>query len=188
MSETDLGQGLVKALWWLVLLRGVLAVVFGLYALFAPESALLALVLVFGFYAIMDGVAALVVGVRNRGGHWGWHVAQGLVSVLAGVIAVFWPGPTVLALVLIVAIWSIALGIAQLVDALAARREGEAWVWPLLGGVVGVVFGIVLIVSPAAGALVLLWIIGLSTLVLGTVFIVWAFRLRAAVRTALGTS
>lgn len=188
MTDLDLPRAL-RTLWWLVLLRGVLAVIFGLIALFAPASALLALVLVFGLYAIMDGVAALVVGFRNRrGGHWGWHVVQGVVSLIAGLIAVLWPGPTVLALVLLVGFWSIALGIAQLVDALAARREGDAWGWPLVGGVVSVVFGIVLVVSPGAGALALLWIIGLPTLVLGVVLVVWAFRLRGAARTAFSTS
>ena len=124
MTSTDATRA-VKALWWLVLLRGVLAVIFGLYALFAPASALLALVFVYGFYAIMDGVAALVVGFRHRGtSHWGWHVAQGVVSLLAGVIALFWPGPTVLALVLIIAVWSIVLGVTQIVEAFTARR---AW-------------------------------------------------------------
>src|SRR3954453_23145405 len=102
MTSIDAGRA-VKALWWLVLIRGVLAVVFGLYALFSPEAALLALVLVYGFYAIMDGVAALFVGFRHRGtSHWGWQLVQGVVSVLAGLIALFWPGPTILALVLII--------------------------------------------------------------------------------------
>ena len=84
MTSTDATQA-VKALWWLVLIRGVLAVLFGLYALFSPAGALLALVFVFGFYAIMDGVAAIAVGFRHRRtSHWGWHVVQGVVSLIAG--------------------------------------------------------------------------------------------------------
>ena len=111
MTSTDATQA-VKALWWLVLIRGVLAVLFGLYALFSPAAALLALVFVFGFYAIMDGVAAIAVGFRHRRtSHWGWHVVQGVVSLIAGLIALFWPGPTLLALVLIIAVWSIVLGV-----------------------------------------------------------------------------
>lgn len=183
MTSTDATRA-VKALWWLVLLRGVLAVVFGLYALFSPASALLALVLVYGIYAIMDGVAALAVGFRHRRtSHWGWHVAQGVVSLLAGVIALFWPGPTVLALVLIIGVWSIVLGLTQVVEAFTARRHGSSsWVWLLAGGIVGVLFGVVLIASPAAGALALLWVIGLFALVFGVVLVVWAFRLRTATR------
>ena len=136
MTSTDATRA-VKALWWLVLLRGVLAVIFGLYALFQPETALLALIFVYGFYAIFDGVAALVVGFRNRGtSHWGWHLAQGVVSLIAGAIALFWPGPTVLALVLIIAVWSIVLGVTQIVEAFTARRQGSpSWVWLLVGGI-----------------------------------------------------
>jgi len=183
MTSTDATRA-VKALWWLVLLRGVLAVIFGLYALFAPETALLALVLVYGFYAIMDGVAALVVGFRHRStSHWGWHVAQGVVSLIAGVIALFWPGPTVLALVLIIGVWSIVLGVTQIVEAFTARRAGSSsWVWLLISGIVGILFGIVLLSSPAAGALALLWVIGLFSLVFGVVLVVWAFKLRSATR------
>ncbi len=183
MTSIDAGRA-VKALWWLVLIRGVLAVVFGLYALFSPEAALLTLVLVYGFYAIMDGVAALAVGFRHRKtSHWGWHVAQGVVSLIAGVIALFWPGPTIFALVLIIAVWSIVLGVSQIIEAFTARKHGSSsWVWLLIGGIVAIVFGITLLASPAAGALTLLWVIGLFALVFGVVYIVWAFRLRQAVQ------
>jgi uncharacterized membrane protein HdeD (DUF308 family) len=93
----------VRGLWWLVLLRGILAILFGLFALFTPGTALLALVFVFGAYAILDGVTALVVGIRHRGEdrHWVWHVVQGVVSVLAGIIAFVWPGVTVLAILFV---------------------------------------------------------------------------------------
>jgi uncharacterized membrane protein HdeD (DUF308 family) len=187
MTSTDATRA-VKALWWLVLLRGVLAVIFGLFALFAPETALLTLVYVYGFYAIMDGVAALVVGFRHRStDHWGWHIAQGVVSLIAGGIALFWPGPTILALVLIIAVWSIVLGVTQIVEAFTARRQGaSAWVWPLVSGIVGILFGIVLLASPAAGALALLWVIAIFALVFGVVLVVWAFKLRSATQELVG--
>ena len=174
----------VKALWWLVLIRGVLSVLFGLFALFAPATALLALVFVYGFYAIMDGVTALVVGIRNRGtAHWGWHIAQGVVSLIAGLIALFWPGPTLLALVLIIAVWSIVLGVTQIVEAFQARRTGSAsWVWLLVAGIVGILFGVVVLVWPAASVVALLWVVATFSLVFGVVQIVWAFRLRTATK------
>jgi uncharacterized membrane protein HdeD (DUF308 family) len=182
MTSTDATQA-VKALWWLVLIRGVLAVLFGLYALFSPAAALLALVFVFGFYAIMDGVAAIAVGFRHRRtSHWGWHVVQGVVSLIAGLIALFWPGPTLIALVFIIAFWSIVLGVTEIVEAFQARRLGSSWGWLLFSGIVGILFGIVLLFSPAAGALALLWVIGIFALVLGVVQIVWAFRLRTAAK------
>jgi uncharacterized membrane protein HdeD (DUF308 family) len=180
---TDAVSRAVRTLWLLMLLRGVLAAIFGLYALFSPGSALLALVYVFGFYALMDGVTAIVLGIRHRrAGHWGWQLAQGAVSVVAGLVALFWPGPTVLALVLIVAVWSVVLGVTGIVEALAARHQGEAWGWPVVGGVVLIVFGVVLLASPGAGALLLLWVIGVSTLALGAAFIAWALRLRSEAR------
>jgi uncharacterized membrane protein HdeD (DUF308 family) len=182
MSDVDVDRA-VRTLWLLMLLRGVLAVVFGLYALFSPESALLALVYVFGFYALMDGVTAIVLGIRHRrAGHWGWQLVQGVVSLVAGLVMLFWPGPTVLALVLIVAVWSIAQGITGIVEAVAARRQGEPWAWPVLGGVVAIVFGVVLLASPGAGAFLLLWVIGVSTVALGAAYVVWALRLRSAAR------
>jgi uncharacterized membrane protein HdeD (DUF308 family) len=187
MTSTDATQA-VKALWWLVLIRGVLAVLFGLYALFSPAAALLTLVFVFGFYAIMDGVAAIVVGFRHRRtSHWGWHVVQGVVSLIAGLIALFWPGPTLLALVFIIAVWSIVLGVTEIVEAFQARRLGSSsWGWLLVGGIVGILFGIVLFSSPAAGALALLWVIGVFALVLGVVQVVWAFRLRRVAKELVG--
>ena len=190
MTDTDPGTDTVRALrtvWWLMLLRGVLAVVFGLYALISPVSALVTVVYVYGFYALFDGITALVAGVRHRrAGHWAWQLVQGVVSLVAGLVALFWPGPTVLALVLIVAVWSIVRGVAEIVEAFAGRRQGASWVWPALGGVAAILFGIGLIASPAAGALVLLWIIGLTVLVLGGVYVVWALRLRAAAKAVTG--
>lgn len=181
-DDRDMDRAL-RSLWSLMLLRGVLAVMFGLYALFSPESALLALVFVYGFYAIIDGVTALVLGVRHRrDGHWGWQLVQGAVSLTAGLVALFWPGPTVFALVLIVAVWSIATGFTGIVEAFTAARHGESWGWPVVGGVVGILFGIVLLASPATGTFLLLWLIGVTTLPLGLVYIFWALRLRSATR------
>ena len=182
MTDLEVSRA-VRTLWLLMLLRGALSVIFGLYALFSPESALLALVYVFGFYAIMDGVLAIVVGLRRRAEHWGWQLAQGAASLVAGLVVLLWPGPTVLAFVLVVAVWSVALGVVGIVEALAARRQGQVWVWPAAAGVAAILFGVVLFASPGAGALVLLWIIGISALVLGVVFVVWALRLRSAAGT-----
>jgi uncharacterized membrane protein HdeD (DUF308 family) len=95
----------------------------------------------------------------------------------------FWPGPTIFALVLIIAVWSIVLGVTEIIEAFTARKHGSSsWAWLLIGGIVAIVFGITLLASPAAGALTLLWVIGLFALVFGVVYIVWAFRLRRAVQ------
>src|SRR4249919_1598468 len=133
----------VRGVWWLVLLRGILAILFGLFALFTPGTALLALVFVFGAYAILDGVTALVVGIRHRGEdrHWGWHVVQGVVSVLAGIIAFVWPGVTVLAILFVIAFWSVVGGIAEIAESFTMRKRAtEGWGWVLAAGIVSVLF------------------------------------------------
>lgn len=177
----------VRGVWWLVLLRGILAILFGLFALFTPGTALLALVFVFGAYAILDGVTALVVGIRHRGEdrHWGWHVVQGVVSVLAGIIAFVWPGVTVLAILFVIAFWSIVGGIAEIAESFMMRkRGGEGWGWMLAAGIVSVLFGIVLLVSPGAALITLLWLVGVYAIVFGVIIVVWAVRLRRAVSAA----
>ena len=144
-------QAAVRGVWWLVLIRGILAILFGLFALFAPGTALLALVFVFGAYAIIDGITAIIAGVRHRKGesHWGWQVFQGVVSVIAGIIAFTWPGVTVLAILFVIAFWSIISGIAQIVESFTMRKRGlSSWGWTLAGGIVSVLFGIVLLASP----------------------------------------
>ena len=177
----------VRGLWWLVLLRGILAILFGLFALFTPGTALLALVFVFGAYAILDGVTALVVGIRHRGEdrHWVWHFVQGVVSVLAGIIAFVWPGVTVLAILFVIAFWSIIGGIAEIAESFMMRkRGGEGWGWMLAAGIVSVLFGIVLLVWPGAALITLLWLVGVYAIVFGVIIVVWAVRLRRAVGAA----
>ena len=174
----------VRAVWWLVLLRGILAILFGLFALFAPGTALLALVFVFGAYAILDGITAIVAGVRHRKDepHWGWHVVQGVVSRIAGIVAFAWPGVTVLAILFVIAFWSIINGVAQIIESFAMRRRGAStWGWSLASGVVSVLFGIVLLAQPGAGLITLLLLVGAFSLVFGVVLVVWALRLRGAV-------
>ncbi len=185
---TDL-SAVARGVWWLVLLRGILAILFGLFALFAPGSALLALVFVFGAYAILDGVTALVAGIRHRQAdpHWVWHVVQGVVSVLAGIIAFAWPGVTVLAILFVIAFWSIVGGIAEIMESLAMRRrQTDGWGWMLAAGIVSVLFGIVLLVSPGAALVTLLWLVGIYAVVFGVIIVVWAFRLRRAVNAVAG--
>jgi len=166
--------------WWLVLLRGIFMVLFGIIALVSPDIALLTLVFVFGFYAILDAASAIMIGVRSRGEpYWGWLVVQGVVSALAGVIALIWPGVTALALLFVVAFWAIMLGVGEIGGAFASRKRGsQAWGWTLAAGILNVVFGIVLLAWPASGILALVWLVGIFTLAGGLTLILLAFRVR----------
>jgi uncharacterized membrane protein HdeD (DUF308 family) len=176
-----------RTVWWFVLIRGILAVLFGLFALFAPGSTLLALVLVFGVYAVLDGITAVAAGIRHRRdeAHWVWHVVLGVVSVLAGIVAFAWPGATVLAILFVIAFWSIVGGIVEIMEAFAMRRRGSStWGWMLAAGAVSVLFGIVLLAWPGAGLITLLWLVGGYAVVVGAILIWWAFRLRRGIPAA----
>lgn len=180
-------QSAAKAVWWMVLLRGILTAIFGIIALVSPGIALLALVFVFGIYAIIDGVVAVAYGIRARATepHWVWAIVQGVISVLAGIVALVWPGITALTLLIVIGIWAIMLGIAEIVEAFGARKRGsDTWGWTLALGIVNIIFGILLLAQPGAGILALLWLVGVFSLIGGVVLIVWAFRVRNAVHEA----
>src|SRR6185295_11671712 len=180
-SVMDTNVKAAKAVWWLVLMRGIFMVIFGIIALVSPGIALLTLVWLFGLYAILDGITAIVIGIRTRGEpHWVWTIVQGVVSVLAGVIALIWPGLTALALLFVVAFWAIVLGIGEIGGAFASRRRrSTSWGWTLAAGILNVIFGILLLIWPASGILTLVWLVGIFTLVGGLALIVLAYRVRS---------
>jgi uncharacterized membrane protein HdeD (DUF308 family) len=166
--------------WWAIGIRGVLGIVFGLIALFLPGATMLSLVIVFAAYAFVDGVFGIVSAVRAARQHerWGLLVLEGLVSIAAAAIAVLWPGITVVAFVYLIAFWAILTGILELVAAYRLELiDGRGWL--IFAGIVSVLYGILLIVAPMAGAVVLTWWIGAYALVFGVCLVVLAFKLRA---------
>ena len=170
--------------WWAVALRGAAALLFGLIALIWPPSAVAALVLLFGAYAFVDGIFNLIAAVRapREGRRWGSLAFEGVVSLLAGVLTFFWPGITALALVLLIASWSLITGIAEIVAAIRLRKHIEhEW---LLGisGVLSVAFGVLLFLLPAAGAIALAIWIGAYAVAFGALLIGLGFRLRSWAR------
>lgn len=166
--------------WWVVALRGVLGIAFGVIALIWPDITLLSLVLLFSAYMLVDGILAIVSAVRAaRSGHrWLLLVAEGLLRIAVGVLAFLWPEITVLAFVIIVAAWSIVSGSMMVAASLRLNRAyGRGWMG--ISGFVSVVFGILLIAAPPVGALILTWWIGIYAAVFGVILLVLAFRLRA---------
>jgi uncharacterized membrane protein HdeD (DUF308 family) len=166
--------------WWAVALRGVIAVVFGALALLRPDVTLDALVLLFGFFAIVDGTLSLIGGVSMIGGGmaWGGPVFGGLLGIAVGIATFVWPGPTALTLLYLIAFWAVCTGIMEIVAAVQLRRD---FPHPLLLGFAGalaVVFGILLVADPGAGALSIIWLIGSYAIVFGVSFILLGFRLR----------
>lgn len=166
-------------LWWIPVLRGVLAILFGILALFWPGITILALVIVFGAYAIVDGVFALIAAFRGpTEEHRVGMAAVGVLGILAGVVALLWPGITALALLLVIAAWFVATGVFEIIAGVRLRKEIENEWLPILSGVVSVIFGILLLAWPAGGALAIAWLIGLSAIAYGITLIALGLRLR----------
>jgi uncharacterized membrane protein HdeD (DUF308 family) len=167
--------------WWVVALRGVAGILFGLITVVAPGISLDALVLVFGAFAFADGILALVSAVRRRGVSDRWWVLllQGLAGVAAGVVTVVWPNLTTLTLLYLIAAWALVIGALEIAAAIRLRKviTGE---WLLaLGGIAAIGFGVLLILFPQAGALaVVLWI-GAYAFVSGVLLLALGFRLRS---------
>ena len=173
---------MLKALaanWWLILLRGICAILFGLLTFLWPGVTLVTLVLFYGAYALVDGVFSLWAGLvgGQRDMRW-WQVIVGVLGIGAGLATLFWPGLTALILLMFIAFWAIVGGIVQIVGAIRLRKEIDNEWTLILAGVVAVLFGIVLIAQPAAGALGLVTVIGAFALVYGVMLVAFAFRLR----------
>lgn len=174
-----------QRLWWLVLMRGIFAVFLGLYALFSPTTTLIVLVIVFGFYAIVDGISAVAIAIGSRRTQklWGWLVVEGAISIVAGAFALAFPQWSALAVGFIVGFWALLLGISQVIESLALRRAlSGVWVWLLISGIVLVIWGVFVLVTPAVGILTVLWLFGLFALLYGIWKIVMSFRIRSAAK------
>ncbi|KSZ57923.1 HdeD family acid-resistance protein [Rhodococcus sp. C26F] len=185
VSSNDPFRSLLKQIWWVVLLRGILAVLFGVVALVWPGITVWALVVVFAAYAIIDGIVLVVQSIRDKPEGWGWWLAMGVVSVLAGLVALFWPGITALALLYVIAFYAILFGITGIVGGIRFRKVPESgWVWSVLAGVVAVLFGIVLLIFPGEGILSLIVLLGIYAILFGVLLIILAFQARSAAKKA----
>jgi uncharacterized membrane protein HdeD (DUF308 family) len=170
--------------WWKFALRGMIAILFGVLALVWPVLTLQALVLVFGAFALMDGILAVTAGLSlapyfNR---WWAVLLEGVVGILVGLEAIFLPGVTGRALLYLFAAWGLITGVFEIVAAIQFRRvlTGE---WMLiLGGLLSILFGVLLFAFPGAGALSLAWLISLYTVFFGISEMVFAFRLHSLQR------
>jgi uncharacterized membrane protein HdeD (DUF308 family) len=166
--------------WWAVGLRGILGIIFGLLCLLTPGIAVGAFVIVFAAYMFVDGVFAIISGIRaaRSGERWGLLILEGVVDLAAGVIAILWPAITLVALVWIVAIWAIVSGALMLAAAFSLNLDYGRW-WLALGGIASIIFGILLIIEPFIGAVVLTLWIGAYAVVFGVLLLVLGFQLHS---------
>jgi len=171
--------------WWLIALRGVLGILFGIVAFLVPGATILSLVLLFSAYMLVDGVFAIAAAVRAAQAHerWGWLLLEGLANIACGVIAFLLPGLTVLVFVLLIAAWALISGGFMLAAAFRLHIDHGRW-WLALGGLISIVYGVLLVIAPMTGAVVLTWWLGAYALVFGIALLVLAFKLRGRAATA----
>lgn len=189
-SEADLPMSEALARnWWAVALRGALAILFGIVTLVWPGATMLSLVFVFAAYAIVDGIFAIMSAVRSarRSERWGLLVLEGIVDLAAAAVAVVSPGLTILTFVLVIAAWAIVTGVLMTVAAFRLQLDHGRW-WLVLGGLVSILYGLLLIVTPLVGALVLTWWLGAYALVFGVLLLTLGFRLRTRHEAGPGAS
>jgi uncharacterized membrane protein HdeD (DUF308 family) len=177
--QSDIMSSVLARNWWLVALRGVLGILFGLVAFTLPGATMLSLVLFFSAYMLVDGVCAIIAAVRAARQHerWGLLVLEGVADIATGVIAFVWPGITVVAFVFLVAAWALISGGLMLAAAFRLKVNHGRW-WLVLGGLASLVYGALLIVTPMIGAVVLTWWIGAYALVFGIAMLILGFQLR----------
>jgi uncharacterized membrane protein HdeD (DUF308 family) len=172
--------------WWTFVLRGVLAIAFGVLAFFAPGLGIAVLVGLFAAWALIDGVASIIAGVRGRGTDRSWwlEILEGIVGIVAGLIALLFPLLAAEVLVLIIGAWAIITGIFEIIAAIRLREQIRGEVWLGLAGLASILFGVVLFLFPGAGALSLVWLIGGFALVFGVFLVILGWRLRGIDRMA----
>jgi uncharacterized membrane protein HdeD (DUF308 family) len=177
-----LGSAMVHALaknWWLLLLRGIAAIIFGFLAFAWPGLTLLTLVLFYAAFAVVDGVLAIIAAITGGAPAPRWWLAiVGLLGITAGLLTFLMPGLTSLVLLFFIAGWAIATGVFQIIGAIKLRKEIDNEWLLILSGIISVLFGVSMMMAPGAGALALVWVIGAYSVVMGVLFVALAVRLK----------
>ena len=172
--------------WWLLLLRGIAAIAFGVLTFFWPGLTLVTLTLLWGAYALMDGVIAIWAAFNASGGDAGprwWLGLSGVVSIFAGVVTFYYTGETTLVLLMFIAVWAIIIGALQIWGAIALRKVLQHEWLLVLNGVLSIAFGVVLLAQPGTGALAFVWMIGWYAIFFGLLYVAFAFELKQYRRT-----
>jgi uncharacterized membrane protein HdeD (DUF308 family) len=171
---------LLSSYWWVLVIRGVIAIALGIFAFVWPLQTITALVLVFGATALVDGIFAVAASIAGHRltSYWWVLLLQGLLGIGVGALTLFNPAITAVALLLYIAVWAIGIGVLQVIAAVRLRHEITGEWWLALAGIAGIAFGVLLMWNPAAGALAVLWLIGSFALVWGVTLMLGGFDVR----------
>jgi uncharacterized membrane protein HdeD (DUF308 family) len=176
---------LARKIWIFAIIRGVLAITFGLIALLSPIATAIALAIVIGAYAIINGIFDIIEAIRHRGSSsMVLRIVLGAVSILFGILVLVWPGMSLAILVIIIGVWAIIIGILQIMSSVRHRAvPNSGWVWGVIGGALSILFGILVLIWPGTGLVTIIWIIGIWAIAWGITLIVLGIQLRKAAGT-----
>jgi uncharacterized membrane protein HdeD (DUF308 family) len=171
----------LKRHWWVPVIRGIAAIVFGIIAFVYPGITIATLVLFFGAWVLIDGIFRVVgaIGHRASDPDWGWHIVIGIVGIIVGLLTFHAPQITALALIIYVAAWALMIGATEIAFAIKLRREIKGEWFLILMGLASIIFAILLLWNPIAGAAAVIWLIAWYAVVLGILAIFFGFRLRS---------
>ncbi len=171
----------LKRHWWVPVIRGIAAIVFGVIAFTHPVMAIATLVLFFGAWVLIDGIFRVVgaIGHRASDPDWGWHIVIGIIGIIVGLLTFHAPQITALALVIYIAAWALMIGASEIAIAVKLRREIKGEWFLILMGLASIVFAILLLWNPVAGAAAVIWLIAWYAVVMGVLAIFFGFRLRS---------
>jgi uncharacterized membrane protein HdeD (DUF308 family) len=166
--------------WWTFILRGVLAILFGVVAFISPPATVAVLVLLFGAWALVDGIFDIIAAFQHRtmDRSWWLTILEGVVGIIAGVLALAFPALAAASLLLLISAWSIVTGVIEVILAIRLREQMTGELWLAIGGILSIVFGVLLFLFPTAGALTIVWIIGAFAIMFGIALIALGWRLR----------
>jgi uncharacterized membrane protein HdeD (DUF308 family) len=165
--------------WWVLLIRGIAAILFGILAFTWPGITLAVLVILYGIYALIDGASAIGLGMASfrRDRSWWEMVSLGILGVAAGIITFMWPGITTIALLVIIAVYAIVRGVLEIVAAIRLRKViPHEWLLAL-AGVLSIIFGVIMLARPLIGALAIVWLIGFWAILFGVTAVALSLRL-----------
>jgi uncharacterized membrane protein HdeD (DUF308 family) len=171
----------LKRHWWVPVLRGIAAIIFGMMAFVYPGLTVAVLVLLFGAWVLVDGIFRVIgaIGHRSSDPDWGWQLVIGILGIIIGFLTFHAPGITALALVIYIAAWALMIGVSEIVVAIKLRQEIKGEWFLILMGILSILFAIMLLWNPLPGALALVWLIGSYAIVFGVLGIIFGFRLRS---------
>jgi uncharacterized membrane protein HdeD (DUF308 family) len=171
----------LKRHWWVPVIRGIAAIVFGIIAFVYPGLTIATLVLFFGAWVLIDGIFRVVGAIGHRGSDpdWGWQIVIGIVGIIVGLLTFHAPQVTALALVVYIAAWALMIGATEIAFAIKVRREIKGEWFLILMGLASIIFAVLLLWNPIAGAAAVIWLIGWYAVVLGILAVFFGFRLRS---------